>query len=160
MRCSNVWSANGFGLISVLWKAWPLELVAQCLDGCSVPFAEAIDFRVTPTLTRDGQVNAQVLRRQTPRHAVGPFHQGHTRSLEIFVCAEIGKLRLTLQSIRIEMIDRQPRLILLNQHKRRAGNGTTVRNTEPLRDGPNHVRLAGAQRTDESYDRAGKKQPA
>ena len=60
-----------------------------------------------------------------------------------YSCAEFRKLRLAAQAIRIEMIDRQPPVIFLDQHKRRTGDDRGIRHAEPLGDGARQIRLAG-----------------
>src|SRR5262249_30379607 len=83
--------------------------------------------------------------------------QADAAAVPVFMDAEIGKLAWMLQAIGIEMIDRQPAFILLNQNEGRTADETAI-DAKPLGDRAHQVRLAGAERTDQADDSAGKQQ--
>ena len=63
-----------------------------------------------------------MLDRQAGFHAVGPFNETYTRSLEVLMRAKVEEVGWRLQPIRVEMINRQAGLIFLNQYKGRTAD--------------------------------------
>jgi hypothetical protein len=105
-------------------------------------------------LARDRKHDLQPLRRQAPRHAVGPLHETDTAGLEVFVCAKIVECCLAGEPIGVEVVDRQPGVVLLDQHKCRTADDARVRDIESFRDRTHEARLAGPERPDQRDDRA------
>ena len=73
---------------------------------------------ITPTgLARRSDCNAQVFGGQARGDAVGPLDEADALAFEVLVHTQVGKLSGRAQAIGVEMIDRQPRCILLDQDK-------------------------------------------
>src|SRR5262245_7495003 len=99
-----------------------------------------------------------MLARETARDAISPVDQRHSLSREVLVSAEIEKLRLGAQPIGVEMIDWQPRRILLQQDKRRTADNAGICKPQSPGDGPDKLGLARAKRSIKRHHGAREKQ--
>jgi hypothetical protein len=76
---------------------------------------------------------------------------------------QLGELGGRAQPVGVEVVDRQPGRVLLDEHEGGAADRPAVGEAEPLRHGPRQLRLAGAERADQGDYGAGEEprpQPA
>src|SRR5437016_4072743 len=97
--------------------------LSQSVDDRLVARPDCLANRSARGFAGDLQANGQALARQAARHAVGPLDQADAVAVEILMGAEVEELALASQPIGVEVVDRQPGLVFLDEDKRRAAYG-------------------------------------
>ena len=102
----------------------------------------------TPTPTPRPE-NVNPLTGHADLDAVGPFDQCQPVAIEVLVGAELFEFVFVGDSVGVEMVDRPPAVVLVDQYERRAEHGTAL-HAARLGDRLHQPRLAGPQRTQQS----------
>ena len=77
--------------------------------------------------------------------SISPFHETYAGAVEILANAEFSERGFIRQTISVEMVNRQPGLILVNERKRRTADAPAVTG-QSLDNCPDEMRLAGPER--------------
>src|SRR3990172_3993733 len=93
-----------------------------------------------------------------PGQMLEPFHQAHAVAVEILPEVQPFTFLAAANPVQIDMIDRQPAFILVDQSKTRAANPSVLTYLQSLRHPAHKTGLASPQFADEPDDLAATKQ--
>ena len=111
-------------------------------------------------LVHDRSESSAALRADADFDFVRPFDQAHPAGLEVLGHAEVEELVWPIQPIGVEVEDRQPGRVFVDERERRARDRRRVGDAETLGDGSRKVRLPGPERADQGDDGVREQQPA
>src|SRR5207244_659786 len=105
----------------------------DCIEKLTV--AVIFDTQAPRCWAGDFQRQTQMLLRQASLDAVGPLDQAHSLAVEVFVDAKVEKLHGATEAVGVEVVNRQARRVLLDQHESWAADDAAVGNGQALGDG-------------------------
>ena len=88
----------------------------------------------------------------TGREVFEPLDQTHAVGIEVFAKIESFQLTSRLDPIKINVVDRQPAVVLVYQSKRRASNPGVPADFKALRYTPDETGFASSQLANEGND--------
>src|SRR6202012_2895793 len=112
----------------------------------------ALDVKAAGRLSGECDLDVQVIAGESRVYAVGPLDQADAVAAQILFHSQGGKLGSAAQPVGIEMVDRQPGIVLLDQDEGGTAHGPAVGDVKALGDGADQMRLAGAKRADQGDD--------